>query len=181
MRASRVRSLPLRRFAALLAAVASAALIVAPSAAAATDHEFLTTFGKNSCSAPSCGSAAGETRLPRGVATDPVTGHVFVGDQNNLRVDEFTPWGEFVKAFGWDVAPAGVNEQQEVRVRASSGQFKLSFGADRLRENAEALIGAVIKAKPSAAKGKYVKGVSLSSTMGPGIQVDETAMAATEA
>jgi large subunit ribosomal protein L1 len=58
---------------------------------------------------------------------------------------------------------------------------KLSFGTDRLRENAEALIGAVLKAKPSAAKGKYVKGVSLSSTMGPGIKVDETALTAAEA
>jgi large subunit ribosomal protein L1 len=55
---------------------------------------------------------------------------------------------------------------------------KLSFGADKLKENADALIGAVIKAKPSAAKGKYVKGVSLSSTMGPGIRVDETAIVA---
>ena len=53
---------------------------------------------------------------------------------------------------------------------------KLSFGTDKLQDNAEALIGAVLKAKPSAAKGKYVRGVSLSSTMGPGIQVDETAM-----
>jgi large subunit ribosomal protein L1 len=53
---------------------------------------------------------------------------------------------------------------------------KLSFGTERLKENADALIGAVIKAKPSAAKGKYVKGVSLSSTMGPGIKVDETAI-----
>jgi large subunit ribosomal protein L1 len=51
---------------------------------------------------------------------------------------------------------------------------KLSFGAERLSDNAEALIGAVMKAKPSAAKGKYVRGVSISSTMGPGIQVDET-------
>jgi large subunit ribosomal protein L1 len=58
---------------------------------------------------------------------------------------------------------------------------KLSFGPDRLKDNAEALIGAVLKAKPSAAKGKYVKGVSLSSTMGPGIQVDDTAMITTEA
>jgi large subunit ribosomal protein L1 len=55
---------------------------------------------------------------------------------------------------------------------------KLSFGTDQLRDNAEALIGAVLKAKPSAAKGKYVRGVSVSSTMGPGIQVDETAMSA---
>jgi large subunit ribosomal protein L1 len=58
---------------------------------------------------------------------------------------------------------------------------KLSFGSDRLRENAEALINAVLRAKPSAAKGKYVRGVSLSSTMGPGIKVDETALVAAEA
>jgi large subunit ribosomal protein L1 len=57
---------------------------------------------------------------------------------------------------------------------------KLSFGTDKLRENADALIGAVMKAKPSAAKGKYVRGVSLSSSMGPGIKVDETALIAVE-
>jgi large subunit ribosomal protein L1 len=58
---------------------------------------------------------------------------------------------------------------------------KLSFGADKLKDNTDALIGAVLKAKPSAAKGKYVRGVSLSSTMGPGIQVDDTAMTTVEA
>jgi large subunit ribosomal protein L1 len=58
---------------------------------------------------------------------------------------------------------------------------KLSFGTDKLKDNADALIGAVIKAKPSAAKGKYVKGVSLSSTMGPGIKVDENGIIAAEA
>jgi large subunit ribosomal protein L1 len=58
---------------------------------------------------------------------------------------------------------------------------KLSFGADRLQENASALIGAVLRAKPAAAKGKYVRGVSISSTMGPGIKVDETTLAAAEA
>jgi large subunit ribosomal protein L1 len=58
---------------------------------------------------------------------------------------------------------------------------KLSFGPERLRENAEALIGAVLKAKPAAAKGKYVRGVSVSSTMGPGIQVDETHLTTAEA
>ena len=56
---------------------------------------------------------------------------------------------------------------------------KLSFGTERLKENADALIGAVLKAKPSAAKGKYVKGVALSSTMGPGIKVDETLLTVT--
>ena len=58
---------------------------------------------------------------------------------------------------------------------------KLSFGTDKLKENADALIGAVVKAKPSAAKGKYVKGLSLSSTMGPGIKVDEAGVTAAEA
>jgi len=58
---------------------------------------------------------------------------------------------------------------------------KLSFGTDKLKENADALIGAVLKAKPSAAKGKYLRGVSLSSTMGPGIKVDETVIIAAEA
>ncbi len=58
---------------------------------------------------------------------------------------------------------------------------KLSFGTDKLTENAQALIGAVVKAKPAAAKGKYVKGMSLSSTMGPGIKVDEASLAAIEA
>lgn len=58
---------------------------------------------------------------------------------------------------------------------------KLSFGTDQLWENAEALIGAVLKAKPSAAKGKYVRGASLSSTMGPGIKVDDANLTAVEA
>jgi large subunit ribosomal protein L1 len=58
---------------------------------------------------------------------------------------------------------------------------KISFGTDQLRDNAEALFGAVLKAKPSAAKGKYVRGVSLSSTMGPGIKVDENTLTAAEA
>jgi large subunit ribosomal protein L1 len=53
---------------------------------------------------------------------------------------------------------------------------KISFSAEQLRANADALIGAVLKAKPAAAKGKFVKSVSVSSTMGPGIRVDESAL-----
>jgi large subunit ribosomal protein L1 len=49
---------------------------------------------------------------------------------------------------------------------------KVSFGADKLLENAKTLIDTVIKAKPAAAKGKYVKSIALSSTMGPGVRVD---------
>jgi len=55
---------------------------------------------------------------------------------------------------------------------------KASFGDEQLRENADALIGAVLKAKPAVAKGRYVKTVSVSSTMGPGIRVDEGTLTA---
>ena len=48
---------------------------------------------------------------------------------------------------------------------------KLSFGADKLTENYTALLDAIVKAKPAAAKGQYLKGISVSSTMGPGVQV----------
>ena len=48
---------------------------------------------------------------------------------------------------------------------------KLSFGADKLVENFTTLYDAIVKAKPAAAKGQYIKGMSVSSTMGPGIQV----------
>ena len=49
---------------------------------------------------------------------------------------------------------------------------KVSFGANKLLENARALIDTVIRAKPAAAKGKYVRSIALSSTMGPGVRVD---------
>lgn len=52
---------------------------------------------------------------------------------------------------------------------------KMSFAAQSLIDNAHALIDSVVKAKPSAAKGKYLKSVTISSTMGPGIAIDTTA------
>src|ERR1700719_383259 len=58
---------------------------------------------------------------------------------------------------------------------------KISFDGSKLAENAQALLAAVVKAKPAAAKGRYVKRITLTSTMGPGIAIDlaeaETAMA----
>ena len=56
---------------------------------------------------------------------------------------------------------------------------KLSFSAEQLTENASALIQAVIKAKPAAAKGKYVRSLTISSTMGPGIKIDDSALTST--
>jgi len=48
---------------------------------------------------------------------------------------------------------------------------KVSFGAEKLNENFEALMGAIVKAKPEASKGQYIKSCVISSTMGPGIKI----------
>lgn len=57
------------------------------------------------------------------------------------------------------------------------GVGKVSFEADKLRDNAKSLLDAVVKAKPATAKGKYVKKVNLASTMSPGVLLDEAAYA----
>ena len=49
---------------------------------------------------------------------------------------------------------------------------KVSFDSDRLRDNLAAVVEAVVKAKPSGAKGQYIKTISLATTMGPGIRLD---------
>ena len=50
---------------------------------------------------------------------------------------------------------------------------KASFGAEKLAENFNTLLGAVIKAKPAAAKGQYIKSCVLASTMGPGVKINQ--------
>lgn len=78
-----------------------------------------------------------------------------------------------------DVAKA-VNEAKagKVEFRIEKGAIihapvgKRSFGKDKLKENIQALIEAIIKAKPAAAKGTYIKAMSISATMTPGIRVD---------
>jgi hypothetical protein len=137
-------------------AVALAALLVCfvavplAQAAAISDAEELGRFG-------ALGEGAGEMGLQTAVATDPVTGHVYVGDLEGRRISEFTPWGSFVKAFGWDVAPGAVNESQEVRVRAASGQFKLKFkgetSADLPFDASAGELEAALEALPSIGAG----------------------------
>ena len=71
--------------------------------------------------------------------------------------------------------------QVEYRVEKAgiihSGIGKASFPAEDLRANFDALVDAIVRAKPSGAKGKYVKKVAISSTMGAGIKVDTAEVA----
>lgn len=79
---------------------ACTAMLTAPSVLAEESPEELTQFGLT-------GTGAGQTTNPRGVASSPATGHVYVSDLQNQRIDEFTAWGEFVKAWGWGVVGGG--------------------------------------------------------------------------
>ena len=49
---------------------------------------------------------------------------------------------------------------------------KVSFGVEKLQENFDALLGAIVRAKPAAAKGQYVKSCTVASTMGPGVKIN---------
>ncbi len=66
--------------------------------------------------------------------------------------------------------------QVEFRVEKAgiihAGVGKASFSAEALAENVEAFVNAILKAKPTGAKGKYVKGIALTSTMGPGLKIE---------
>lgn len=93
---------------------------------------------------------------PRGLMPNPKTGTVTADVQRAV--------GE-IKAgkVEYRVDKAGV-------VHAPIG--KVSFTADKLVENAEALVSSLIKARPAAAKGRYVRSMAVASTMGPGVRVD---------
>ena len=80
-----------------------------------------------------------------------------------------------------EAVKAAKGGQVEYRVEKAgiihSGIGKASFGQDELRRNFDALVDAVVKAKPAGAKGKYVQKIALSSSMGPGIKVDTAEVA----
>ena len=81
-----------------------------------------------------------------------------------------------------DAVQAAKAGQVEFRVEKAgivhAGIGKISFGEDQLLANAEAFVDAITKAKPSGAKGTFIKRVSLSSTMGPGVKIDTATLGA---
>ena len=98
----------------------------------------------------------GKVLGPRGLMPNPKTGTVTFEIANAVKEIKAGKVEFRVDKTGIIHAPVG----------------KMSFPTQSLIENAHALVDSVVKAKPSAAKGKYIKSVTLSSTMGPGIVID---------
>src|SRR6201985_3170945 len=107
----------------------------------------------------------GEVLGPRGLMPNPKTGTVTTDVAKAIQEIKAGKVEFRVDKTGVIHAPVG----------------KVSFTAEKLVENASSLITAVIKAKPAAAKGKYVKSATLCSTMGPGIPIDVAELTAKEA
>jgi len=100
----------------------------------------------------------GKVLGPRGLMPNPKTGTVTVDIAKAVREIKAGKVEFRVDKTGIVHAPVG----------------KISFATQSLVENAHALVDSIIKAKPAAAKGKYVRSATLSSTMGPGITIDPT-------
>src|SRR5258706_1080612 len=100
----------------------------------------------------------GKVLGPRGLMPNPKTGTVSVDIGKAVREIKAGKVEFRVDKTGIIHAPVG----------------KISFQSGSLVENAHALVDSIVKAKPSAAKGKYLKTVTLSSTMGPGVRIDTT-------
>jgi len=98
----------------------------------------------------------GKVLGPRGLMPNPKTGTVSLDIAKAVREIKAGKVEFRVDKTGIIHAPVG----------------KASFSADSLVANAHALVDSIVKAKPAAAKGKYLKSVTLSSTMGPGVRID---------
>jgi len=56
------------------------------------------------------GPEGGQCDIPRGIGADATSGETFVANQDNRRIEKFTPWGEFLRAWGWDVVQSGPDD-----------------------------------------------------------------------
>lgn len=96
---------------------------------------------------------------PRGLMPNPKTGTV---------TDDTASAVQAVKA-------GKVDYKLDKNANISAGIGKASFSEDQLRENAEALIESVVKAKPASAKGNYIENITISATMLPGLKLENNA------
>ena len=91
-------------------------------------ENFIPRFGEH-------GVGAGQTGIPAGIGTNPTTGDVYISDWGNDRINEFTPWGRFIRAFGWGVADGTSTELQTCTTTCfkglagtGAGEFSLAWG-----------------------------------------------------
>jgi large subunit ribosomal protein L1 len=106
-------------------------------------------------------SALGKILGPRGLMPNPKTGTVTFDLRTAIQETKAGKVEYRVDKTGVIHVPVG----------------KVSFDAQKLNENAHVLLDAIVKAKPSTAKGRYVKKVNLAATMSPGVLLDETVYA----
>ena len=104
----------------------------------------------------------GKVLGPRGLMPNPKTGTVSVDIARAIREIKAGKVEFRVDKTGIVHAPVG----------------KTSFSEARLVENAHAVVDSIVKAKPAAAKGRYLKSITLSSTMGPGVKIDTASVEA---
>ena len=93
---------------------------------------------------------------PRGLMPNPKTGTVTMDTKRAVE----------------DVKKGRVEYRTDSYGNVAVSIGKVSFDAEKLLGNLEAFVGLIIKTKPSAVKGKYIKNISISTTMGPGIKVN---------
>jgi large subunit ribosomal protein L1 len=106
--------------------------------------------------------ALGRILGPRGLMPNPKTGTVTM--EIGKAVEEVKAGKIDFKVDKYGIIHAGIG--------------RVSFDGDKIRENASELVSTLIKLKPSAAKGTYIKSIYLSSTMSPGIQIDAKSVTA---
>ena len=100
----------------------------------------------------------GKVLGPKGLMPNPKTGTVTTDTKKAVE----------------DVKKGRVEYRTDSYANVHAVVGKASFDDNKLAENVKAFMDVIIKSKPQAAKGVYLKGVSLSSTMGPGVKVDIT-------